>query len=147
VYFDGRWYRASGAAVYPPPARRIPVLIAGNKPRMLSLVAKYADSWNTAWFSRPDDRLRERLAALDAALEAEGRDPATLERTIGLLVRDPDQPSTEEDEGWFAGSVEELAELLREYEQLGFGHAIVIAEPRTTRSIERLAEAAKLSRG
>jgi FMNH2-dependent dimethyl sulfone monooxygenase len=147
VDFDGRWYRASGGAVFPPPARRIPLLIAGNKPRMLSLVARYADLWNTAWFNRPDDRLHERLAALDAALEAEGRDPAALERTIGLLVRDPDQPSDEEGEEWFAGGVEELAELLREYEQLGFAHAIVIMEPRTTRSIERLAEAARLSRG
>ncbi len=147
VDFEGRWYQASAGAIVPPPARRIPVLIAGNKPRMLSLVARYADSWNTAWFKRPDDRLHERLAALDAALEAEGRDPATLERTIGLVVRDPDQPSKEEGEDWFAGGVDELAELLREYEQLGFAHAIVITEPRTTRSIERLAEAARLSRG
>jgi alkanesulfonate monooxygenase SsuD/methylene tetrahydromethanopterin reductase-like flavin-dependent oxidoreductase (luciferase family) len=147
VDFEGRWYQSSGGAVYPPPARRIPVLIAGNKPRMLRLVARHADAWNTAWFNRPDDRLHERLRDLDAALEAEGRDPATLERTIGLVVRDPDQPSKEEDGDWFAGSVGELAELLREYEQLGFAHAIVITEPRTTRSVERLAEAMQLSRG
>jgi len=147
VDFEGRWYQARAAAVFPRPERSIPVLIAGNKPRMLSLVARYADSWNTAWFARPDDRLHERLQALDAALADAGRDPATLERTIGLLVRDPDEPSEEQGEEWFAGSVEELAGLLREYEQLGFAHAIVITEPRTPRSIERLAEAARLSRG
>jgi alkanesulfonate monooxygenase SsuD/methylene tetrahydromethanopterin reductase-like flavin-dependent oxidoreductase (luciferase family) len=144
--FDGRWHQARDAAVVPPPTRRIPILIAGNKPRMMRLVARYADVWNTAWFGRPDDRLHERLRDLDAACEAEGRDPASLERTVGLLVRDPDQPSTDEDEGWFDGSVEEVAELLREHEQLGFGHAIVITEPRTPRSVERLAEAARLFR-
>lgn len=146
VDFEGRWYQARAGAVFPPPARRMPILIAGNKPRMMRLVARYADAWNTAWFARPDDRLRERLRDLDTALEAEGRDPATLERTIGLLVRDPDQPSGEEEEGWFAGGVEELAELLREYEQL-CAHVLVITEPRTTRSVERLAEAVRLSRG
>jgi alkanesulfonate monooxygenase SsuD/methylene tetrahydromethanopterin reductase-like flavin-dependent oxidoreductase (luciferase family) len=147
VSFDGRWYQARDGAVLPPPERRIPILIAGNKPRMMRLVARYADAWNTAWFARPDDRLHGRMRDLDAALEAEGRDPATLDRTVGLLVRDPDQPSKEEDEGWFAGGVDELAELLREYEALGFAHAIVITEPRTRRSVERLAEAVGISRG
>jgi probable F420-dependent oxidoreductase len=147
VDFHGRWYRAKGGAVHPAPARRIPVLVAGNKPRMMRLVARHADSWNTAWFARPDDRLHERLRDLRAALDAEGRDPDSLETTIGLLVRDPEQPSKEEGDEWFTGSTDELAELLREYEGLGFGHAIVILEPRTTRSVERLAEAARLSRG
>ncbi len=146
VTFDGRWYETRDAVVVPPPTRRIPLLIAGNKPRMLGLVARHADAWNTAWFARPDDRLHERLRALDAALEQEGRDSAEVERSVGLLVRDPEQPG-DDDESWFRGSVEELADLLREYEQLGFAHAIVIAEPRSPRSVERLAEAARLSRG
>ena len=147
VTFDGRWYQARDAAVFPPPSRRIPVLIAGNKPRMMRLVARYADSWNTAWFGHPDDRLHERLRDLDAAFAAEGRDPATLERTVGLIVQDPDQPAEDDDESPFSGSVEELAELLREHEALGFAHAIVILQPGTERSIERLAEAVRLSRG
>jgi len=146
VDFEGRWYEARGATLVPPPGRRIPILIAGNKPRMMRLVARYADSWNTAWFGHPDDRLHERLRDLDTALEAEGRDPATLERTLGLIVRDPDQPGDDED-ALFSGSVEELAELLREHEALGFAHAIVIVQPGTERSIERLAEAVRLSRG
>lgn len=146
IDFDGRWYQAREAVVVPPPARRIPILIAGNRPRMMRLVARHADAWNTAWFGRPDDRLHERLRDLDAALEAEGRDPASLERTVGLIVRDPDQPGGDE-ESPFSGSVEELAELLREHEALGFAHAIVIVQPGTERSIERLAEAVRLSRG
>jgi FMNH2-dependent dimethyl sulfone monooxygenase len=94
----------------------------------------------------PDDRLRERLSDLDTALDEEGRERSSLERTVGLLVRDTDQPG-DEDEDWFSGSVEELASLLRAHEELGLSHAIVILEPRTPRSVERLAEAVRLSRG
>ena len=146
VTFDGRYYQTRDAVVLPTPSRRIPILIAGNKPRMMGLVARYADSWNTAWFGRPDDKLRERLADLDKALDEAGRDRDSLERHVGLLVRDPDQPG-DDDADWFTGSVEELVELLREHERLGFAHAVVILEPRTPRSISRLAEAVSLSRG
>jgi probable F420-dependent oxidoreductase len=146
VTFEGTYYETRDAVVVPAPKRRIPILIAGNKPRMMRLVARHADSWNTAWFGMPDDRLHERLRDLDAALDAEGRERGSLERSVGVLVRDPDQPA-EENSDWFSGSVAELAELLREYERLGLAHAIVILEPRTPRSVERLAEAALLSRG
>ena len=44
----------------------------------------------------------------------------------GLIVRDE--------------SVAELTELLASYAELGFGHAIVILEPRTAGAIERLAK-------
>jgi len=146
VTFDGRYYETRDAVVVPAPRRRIPILIAGNRPRMMRLVARHADAWNTAWFGMPDDRLRERLGDLDGALDAEGRDRGDLERTVGLLVRDPDQPG-DDDEDWFSGSVEELAELLNAHEQLGLAHAVVILEPRTPQSVRRLAEAVRLSRG
>lgn len=146
VTFDGRWHQTRDAVLLPPPARRIPLLIAGNKPRMMSIVARHADCWNTAWFGRPDERLRERLEALDRALDDAGRERSSLERHVGLLVRDPDQPA-EDDADFFAGDVEELAGMLREHEQLGIAHAVVILEPRTPRSVERLAEAVLISRG
>jgi len=146
VTFDGRYYQTRDAVVLPAPSRRIPLLIAGNKPRMMGIVARHADSWNTAWFGRPDDRLRERLDDLDRALDEAGRDRASLERHVGLLVRDPDQAG-EDDSDFFAGNVEELADLLREHEQLGIAHAVAILEPRTPQSVERLARAVELSRG
>jgi len=147
VTFEGTYYKTRDAVVVPAPKRQIPILIAGNKPRMMRLVARHADSWNTAWFGMPDDRLHERLRDLDAALDEEERDRGSLERSVGLLVRDPDQPGDEEDDEWFSGSVGEVAELLRAHEQLGLSHAIVILEPRTPQSVRRLAEAVKLMRG
>jgi alkanesulfonate monooxygenase SsuD/methylene tetrahydromethanopterin reductase-like flavin-dependent oxidoreductase (luciferase family) len=107
---------------------------------MLRLSARYADAWNTAWFGAPDERLRERLEHLDAALAAEGRDPATLERTVGIEVRDPEHVGMADDgeDRSFRGSVDELAEAIDAYEALGIGHLIVVLQPMTEASLERL---------
>jgi alkanesulfonate monooxygenase SsuD/methylene tetrahydromethanopterin reductase-like flavin-dependent oxidoreductase (luciferase family) len=145
VALEGRYHRAAEAVLLPAPERRIPVLIAGNGPRLLRLVARHAEAWNTAWFGRPDDRLRTRLAALGEALEAEGRDMATLRRTVGLAVIDPDHG--EEEENAFSGSVGELAETLGSFEELGFADAIAVLEPMTVGSLDRLAEAIELRGG
>jgi probable F420-dependent oxidoreductase len=141
VTFDGRYHQARDAVLEPAPARRIPVLVAAVRPRMLRLTARYADAWNTAWFGGPDERLRERLEHLDAALAAEGRDPETLERTVGIEVRDPERATAADGDGdrSFSGSVDELAEAIDAYEALGIGHLIVVLQPMTEASLERLA--------
>jgi probable F420-dependent oxidoreductase len=145
VTFRGRYYGAQEAALLPPPQRPIPILIAGKGPRMLKLVARHADAWNTAWFGRPDDRLRRQLSDLEEALAAEGRDPTTLRRTVGMDVQDPDAGvSGATGDVPFRGSISELAEALAEYAELGFDDAIVGLEPRSERSLDRLAEAMKL---
>jgi alkanesulfonate monooxygenase SsuD/methylene tetrahydromethanopterin reductase-like flavin-dependent oxidoreductase (luciferase family) len=111
------------------------------RPRMLRLTARYADAWNAAWFGAPDERLRERLGDLDAALEAEGRDPATLERTVGVEVRDPERagPAEDGEDRSFAGSVDELAEAIGAYEALGIDHLVVVLQPMDEASLDRLA--------
>ncbi len=148
VAFGGRYYRVSEAALLPPPQRPIPILVAAKGPRMLRLVARHADAWNTAWFGRPDDRLRGRLSDLEEALAAEGRDPKTLRRTVGMDVEDPDvAASGGPGDVPFRGSVSELAEALDEYAELGFDDVIVGLEPRSERSLDRLAEAVKMRAG
>src|SRR5262249_38214856 len=91
VSFAGRYYRVDDAVLMPSPDRSIPILVAGHRPRMLQLTARYADAWNTAWYGLPDDRLERRLTTMDAALTAQRRDPASLRRTVGVLVSDPDR--------------------------------------------------------
>jgi alkanesulfonate monooxygenase SsuD/methylene tetrahydromethanopterin reductase-like flavin-dependent oxidoreductase (luciferase family) len=97
VTVAGRWYQVREAVLCPPPDRPIPILVAAQGRRMLRLTARYADAWNTAWYGLPDQLLRRRLAGLHAALEAEGRDPATLRRTVGMEVWDPDTTGPGED--------------------------------------------------
>jgi alkanesulfonate monooxygenase SsuD/methylene tetrahydromethanopterin reductase-like flavin-dependent oxidoreductase (luciferase family) len=145
VTLAGTYYQVRDAVVRPPPNRPIPILVAAKGRRMLRLTARYADAWNTAWFGLPDDRLHRRLAELNAALEAEGRDPATMRRTVGMEVRDPQAADPGEDLGeGFGGSVDELAWAIDAHERLGFDDLIVQLEPKTTRSLDRLAEALEL---
>ena len=90
VTFRGRWVEVEDAVLVPPPARRIPILIASTRERMNRLTARHADQWNAAWFGLPDDQWREELGALDAACEAEGRDRSTLELTVGVSIEPVD---------------------------------------------------------
>ena len=73
----------------PPPLReRIPVLIGGGGvKRTLRLVARHADIWHA--FGGPDV-FTEKNAILDEHCAAEGRDPATIERSWGAGSHDPD---------------------------------------------------------
>ncbi|HSD48707.1 MAG TPA: LLM class flavin-dependent oxidoreductase [Actinomycetota bacterium] len=143
VTFEGAHLQVRGAVLAPAPKRRVPVLVAAFGPRMLRLTARYADAWNTAWFGAPDDRLREHLDQLGAAMAAEGRDPGTMERTVGLEVHDPAAVGTADgsadDDRSFSGSVEELAETFDAYEQLGIDHLMIVLQPMTEASLERLA--------
>ena len=149
VTFEGRYHRAADLELRPGPTRPggPPILIAGKGPRMLGLVARWADQWNSAWYGRPEqaDVLRQRLADLQAALEAAGRAPATLERTAGIFVAfegaDADTP-----ERAIRGSLDETAAALAGYLDLGVTHVIAHVFPRTTEAVRRLGEAAALAR-
>jgi alkanesulfonate monooxygenase SsuD/methylene tetrahydromethanopterin reductase-like flavin-dependent oxidoreductase (luciferase family) len=113
---------------------------------MLRLVAQNADSWNTAWLG-PASELAPRVEPLMGALAAAGRDPATLEITVGVSVVVPQLSSEPLDaEGSLTGSVEQLAEELRAYRETGAGHLICSMEPATPKAVEHLAAAVALER-
>ncbi len=142
VTFNGRYHEVRDAVLAPAPHRRIPVLVAAFGARMLRLTARYADEWNTAWYGAPDAQLRQRLATFDATIAAEGRDPATLTRTVGMTVYDPAHgvpDDAEEEDPSFSGSVDELARAIDEYAAIGIGHLIVLLQPLTEASLDRLA--------
>ena len=149
VNFAGKYHRAIDAELRPRPVRDggPPILIAGKQPRMLELVVRHADQWNAAWYGHPDkaDELRERLTNLRAALDAAGRDPASLEITVGIFVAfpgaEPDAP-----ERSIRGSVDEVADALAGYAELGVKHLIAHVFPRTTEAVTLLGGAAALAR-
>ena len=143
VTLAGSYYQVRDAVVRPPPDRPIPILVAAKGRRMLRLTARYADAWNTAWFGLPDELLHRRLAQLNAALEAEGRDPVTLRGRSAWRLGSPRRRLGGPGAG-FGGSVEELAWAIDAHERLGFDDLIVQLEPKTMRSLDRLAEALEL---
>jgi alkanesulfonate monooxygenase SsuD/methylene tetrahydromethanopterin reductase-like flavin-dependent oxidoreductase (luciferase family) len=150
VDFTGEYVSAPNCEMDPPPTRKIPVLIASLKPRMLKLTAEYADQWNTAWLGHVE-ALANRKAAMDAACAAVGRDPSSLEITVGVNIGFPELMELPEAaanrEKFITGSVEDVAAGLRAYADAGVGHVIAWLYPQSNEAIDRLAAAVKLARG
>ena len=85
--YDGRHHAARDARNLPAAVQRPHprVFVGGKGDRLLRIAAQHADGWNTCWVWTPD-AYRERLRVLDDACEKNGRDPATLWRTLGLYA-------------------------------------------------------------
>src|SRR5216683_4078697 len=88
VDFQGHYYQVHNCVLRPrgPSPAGPRLLIGAHRPRMLQLVARYADAWNTAWHTDPA-KVKERYEPLAQACAAIGRDPATIEITVGTEVR------------------------------------------------------------
>src|SRR5687767_9079277 len=125
---------------------RTPILVGGRGDRLLDVVARHADGWNTVWTVTPAS-YRARLDVLAAACERAGRDPATVRRTVGLYalvgededdlrrrfdrVRDRTLPGVLDGvslddwrEGHLVGTVEQVAEQLAEWADLGVAEVV-----------------------
>ena len=142
VDFTGQFYSAPSCELRPhATSSGIEILIAGAKPRMLGLTARYADSWNTAWLGQPT-LLPERRARLDAACAEQGRDPATLATTVGVIIQPPQLENPEQlpPERALRGSVAEVAAAFRSYADMGVAHLICTAERVTPEIVDWLGE-------
>ncbi len=87
VSMRGRFVTLDGARVQPaPPGGRIPIAIAGRRPKLLALVAAHADGWE---INLPPLRARvaEASARLERACRECGRDPAQIERSMWIFTR------------------------------------------------------------
>lgn len=139
VDFAGEYYTASDAVLRPrgPSPKGPPILIGARRPRMLRLVARYADAWNTAWHTKPEV-VAERLTEIRQACEEEGRDPATLEMTAGaILYLGPDGQPAEGKPYQLTGTNQEIADRLRGFVEVGAQHLILVVEPEGMVGLER----------
>ncbi len=149
VDFRGTYYQAPNCELCPrgPRPAGPPILIGAGKPRLLRLTARYADAWNTAWHGTPD-ALTERRAALEAACRDEGRDPATIEITVGVATayQRPGEQSEAEDQQDrpLTGTPDEVAMGLRAFERAGVGHAICSINRVDEESVAWLADGLRL---
>jgi alkanesulfonate monooxygenase SsuD/methylene tetrahydromethanopterin reductase-like flavin-dependent oxidoreductase (luciferase family) len=126
VSFEGKWSRVEDAVLLPQPRRTtMPILIAAKGQRMLRLTARHADAWQTAWFGPPNGRFAMRHEEFLAACDAEGRDPETLELTVGVDVSDAAEGAH------LALDAGAIADGLASWAALGIGH-LQIGMPKTT---------------
>jgi alkanesulfonate monooxygenase SsuD/methylene tetrahydromethanopterin reductase-like flavin-dependent oxidoreductase (luciferase family) len=162
---DGETVTSTGAGRYqfanlrhaPTPVQRhMPIMIGGSGERKtLRTVARYADMWNAMGSV---DKLRHKVEVLREHCAAVGRDPDEIEFTLGIkaTIRDSAAEATEvwkramahnrtpladveNDDTFWTGTPEQLAERLAPYVELGF--RTVISEqpaPYDDETLERL---------
>ena len=86
------YYQLRDAPMRPLPVQkpRPPLMLGAHGPKMLRIIAEYADTWNS--FGTVDE-MRERNAILDEHCVAIGRDPSTIVRSLygwaALMPVDP----------------------------------------------------------
>ena len=149
IDFEGQYYTVRDCEIRPrgPRPGGPPIVLGSIGERMLAIAAPSIDGWN-AWFSstgnRPDGvpPLREKV---DAAARAAGRDPASIERSVAVLVQltggrgrvqgdyaKPHDPP-------LVGDPETIAEALRAYAGEGIAHVQLVLDPITLASLDELA--------
>jgi probable F420-dependent oxidoreductase len=144
--YRGKHYRVVEAQCSPKPIQaRLPVWIAGSKPRIMRAVARYADWVNVGGFALPDayaDAMRE----LENACAKARRDPATIGRShfgpvlvaesearLNEIVRElaarakitPGEWRSRR-KGQPVGTPDQVAEALRAYAELGVTYVIPV---------------------
>ena len=146
IDFQGTYYEARDCELRPRSARPggPPLLIGSSGDRMLRITAPHMDMWNS-WFddigNSPDGvaPLRDKV---DAAARVAGREPASIERTVAVLVSFPGGTGRAFYEGGrmmgTSSAPDELSAELRRYAAQGIGHVQLVLDPITLESIEAL---------
>ncbi len=112
--YEGRWYQLREAAFRPLPVQkpRPPFTLGAHRPRMLAIVARHADAWNSYG---PPEVIRERNAILDEQCAAIGRDPGSLRRSLYYSIAREADP-------W--ESVDAFQEVVGRYREVGIDEFI-----------------------
>jgi F420-dependent oxidoreductase-like protein len=118
--YTGTYYQLDQAPFRPSPVQqpRPPLMLGAHKPRMLRIVAQYADAWNS--FGTVDE-MRERNGILDEQCAAVGRDPTTIVRSLyGWAAMMPADP-------W--ASPDAFGDMVKRYTEAGVNE-FLIDQPR-----------------
>jgi F420-dependent oxidoreductase-like protein len=129
--YQGAFYQVKDAPTRPRPVQepRPPLVLAGHRPRMLRIVARYADTWNS--FGTVQE-MRERNVRLDEECARIGRDPRAIVRSLyGWAAMMPSDP-------W--DSVDAFRDMVGRYREAGVNE-FLIDQPRPPQEavLERVA--------
>jgi alkanesulfonate monooxygenase SsuD/methylene tetrahydromethanopterin reductase-like flavin-dependent oxidoreductase (luciferase family) len=140
VTYSGQYYRPTDAVLRlrGPRPNGPPIWIGGEGPRLQRAAVRWADTYNLRVHPGEEEHLRDVFARLDQTCRAEGRDPATLERTgFGLVSmadpaslpgRFPDPKRTRP----FNGTPDEIAAQLHTLHAAGVTHMACIVDDGAT---------------
>ena len=118
-----------------------PILLAGTKPRMMALIARHADRWNSVWYGEPTDDFRKERSDLEAACAAIGRDAKQIEVSAGVIVSgDSAQANTDEQLG---GDANQMAVGFAKWRDEGVSEVMCAMQPPSVELVQRITEAAR----
>ena len=119
--FDGRFYDFPPIAFEPKPVQeRIPVWIGGSSEAAYRRVVRFGDCFHAAF--QPRDDVAASWARVQQISEETGRDPAELTLSIRLYL---DPATSMRPELSIHGSVDQMANTLGEWEDVGVEHVLV----------------------
>jgi alkanesulfonate monooxygenase SsuD/methylene tetrahydromethanopterin reductase-like flavin-dependent oxidoreductase (luciferase family) len=143
--FQGRFFETHGAPNLPRGPRGAdggpPILVGTGGDRMMRLVARYADAWNSDW-QHDTSTLIPMLERLDAACREVGRDPATLVKTASSNIALTGVQGRRANP--MTGTIEEIAAQIRPFRDLGLRHWVAGLDPTTPTSIEEFGRVMEL---
>lgn len=123
---QGRFWSANNAEMVMrgPRDQGPPIVIAGGKPKMLRLAARFGDEWN--WWAHGKaliESVRPITEELDQACAEVGRDPATLRRSLDVYSVDPLGIGFDPEAHMvqIGGPTGEIADALLELSEVGIG--------------------------
>lgn len=138
--FTGTYHRAIDAPLLPavPGRTKPPILIGGRGPRMMGLIAAHADIWNIAWFGAPGPKFHEAHERMLATCAGAGRDPKTLDVSVGVYVKADDAPA---DDPGVAADVDALRAAIEAWRAAGVAEILFWMDPSTPARLATLTEA------
>lgn len=137
--FEGQFHSARDLPQRPvgPRPNAIPILIGGNGPKGQRHAALHADTWSCYIEERAHpDEVVPRLRSLEAICEEVGRDPATIGRSVGVVVN-PLAVAGERADVIF-GSTEEVVDGLLGFRDAGCTRLEIMLTPGTMEALDAL---------
>jgi alkanesulfonate monooxygenase SsuD/methylene tetrahydromethanopterin reductase-like flavin-dependent oxidoreductase (luciferase family) len=149
VSVDGRFHSVTDCELVPRPRPGGPPLMIGSQgPVVLRATLPYVDAWNGwyAWFGNTPEGAANLMASVDAACIDVGRDPATIRRTVSVLVEAPggvgnvERAKRWDDPPAVTGPPEAIAEQLAGFAAVDIDEVQLVVDPITTESVAWLSD-------
>jgi alkanesulfonate monooxygenase SsuD/methylene tetrahydromethanopterin reductase-like flavin-dependent oxidoreductase (luciferase family) len=142
--FEGAYYTTSDCVLAPagPRPGAIPIMIGGEGPRMMRVIARYADEWNgfLVWKKPTPEVVHPLLIRLDEACAALGRNPASVRRSVDIIAA----PTGEIDHGLsyldvpLHGRPEEMAEQIGAFGEVGIAEVRTYLYPQSLETVRAM---------
>ena len=144
VTFEGEFHRADDVMVRPrgPRPGRVPLMLGGHRPRTMTAAAVHADIWSAfPTTSSLPEAFRAMTEQLDLICDGIGRDPASIGRSVGVIV-EPGTERSAEALGFgvpITGSTDQITDTIAGFAEVGVSRVEIHPWPQTIDVLEQLA--------